>query len=148
MEDGETDKIMENQIDANLYSQLDDEGCEILKFKGIIDHKKDGYDLTKETGFTILKGGHKKCKHITRSWKVLVEWRDENTTWMDLKDVKEVSPIELDEYAVANNIDDAPYFTWWVYYVFKKQDMIIVKANTKYWRTTHKYGVRLPKMAA
>ena len=26
-------------------------------------------------------------------WKVLVEWQDETTTWINLKDVKEASPI-------------------------------------------------------
>ena len=62
---GDTDKIMKNKISANLYSQLDNEGREILKFKGIIDHKKGGYDMTKETGFTVLKGAHKKCKPTT-----------------------------------------------------------------------------------
>ena len=48
MENVDTDKIMENQISANHYSQFEDEGREILKFKGIIDRKKDGSDLTKE----------------------------------------------------------------------------------------------------
>ena len=51
------------------------------------------------------------------------------------------------EYAVANKIDAEPAFSWWVHYVFKKQDSIISKAKTKYWRTKHKYGVRLPKTA-
>ena len=63
---------------------------------------------------------------------------------MDLKDVKEASP----KYAVANTIGDEPAFVWWVPYVFKKRDRIIAKVKSKYWRTTHKYGVRLPKTAA
>ena len=63
---------------------------------------------------------------------------------MDLKDVKEVSTIELAEYAVSKKIDDEPDFAWWVHYIFKKQDKIIAKDKTKYWRPTHKYGVRLP----
>ena len=67
---------------------------------------------------------------------------------MHLKDVKEASPIELAEYAVANKIDHEPAFAWWVPYVFKKRDRIIAKTKAKYWRTTHKYGVRLPKSAA
>ena len=67
---------------------------------------------------------------------------------MDLKDAKEASTIELDKYTVSNKIDDEPYFAWLVHYVFKKRDRIIDKTNTKYWRTTYKYGVRLPKTAA
>ena len=67
---------------------------------------------------------------------------------MDLKDVKEASPIELAEYAVANKIYDEPDFAWWVHSVLKKRGSIIAKAKTMYWRNTHKYGVRIPKTAA
>ena len=102
---------MANQISANLYSQLDNEGRDILQFKGIIDHKKDGYALTKEIWFTVLKGVHKKCKPTTHGWKVLLEWKDETTSWMDLKDVKEASPIKLYECVVSNKIDYEPYYT-------------------------------------
>ena len=52
------------------------------------------------------------------------------------------------EYAVSNKIDDEPAFTCWVHSIFKKRDRIIAKAKTKYWRNTHKYGVRLKKTAA
>ena len=127
---------------------MDDEGREILKFKVIIDHKKYGSVLTKETCFTVIKVGHKKCKPTTRGWKVLMNWRYEKTTWTDIKYIKEASPIELDEYAVAKTINYEADFAWWVNYVFKKLDRIIAKDKTKYWRTTHKYGVRLPKTTA
>ena len=74
-----------------------------------------------------------------------MNWRYEKTTWTDIKYIKEASPIELDEYAVAKTINYEADFSWWVNYVFKKLDRIIAKDKTKYWRTTHKYGVRLPK---
>ena len=74
LENSETDKIMANQIAANLYSQLDSDGCYILQFKCIISHNKDGYALTNDVGFTVLKGGYKKCKLTACVWKVLVEW--------------------------------------------------------------------------
>ena len=60
---------MANQISDYLYSQLEDEAREIFQFKGIIDHKKDGSNLTKETGFTVLKLGHKKCNPKTCGWE-------------------------------------------------------------------------------
>ena len=59
--------------------------------------------------------------------------------------MKEANPIELADYAVANRIDDEPAFAWWVPYTFRKIDRIIKKIKTKYWRTSHKYGVRVPK---
>ena len=115
--------------------------------KKIIDHRKNGSALNMENGFIHLKNGQKKCKPTTRGWQVLVEWKDDTTTWMDMKDVKEASPIELAEYAIANQISNEPAFAWWVPYVMKKRDRIIAEVKTKYWRTTHKYGVRLPKTA-
>ena len=63
---------------------------------------------------------------------------------MDMKDVKEAHPIEVAEYAVANRIDNEPAFTWWVPYTFKKRNCIIAKVKTKYWKTTHKYGIEVP----
>lgn len=42
LENGEKEKILANQIAAILYSQLDDEGREVLAFRAIIDHKADG----------------------------------------------------------------------------------------------------------
>ena len=65
LEDGTTERIMANKIAANIYSQLDDEGREVLVFRDIIDHRKNGHVLSKETGFTVLKNGHKKCKPTT-----------------------------------------------------------------------------------
>ena len=68
----------------------------------------------------------------------------ETTTWVDIKDVKEASPIDLSEYVVTNQIADKPAFAWWVPYTPKKTNTIISKIKTNYWRTTHNYGVRLP----
>ena len=63
---------------------------------------------------------------------------------MDIKYAKEEIPIDMDEYAVANQIDGDPEFDWWLPYTLKKRNRIISKVRTKYWRKTHKYGVRLP----
>ena len=116
LEDDTTDRIFANKIAENIYSQLDDEGREILKFRDIVDHKKDNSALMKENRFTLQGQSTPKCKPTTKGWQILVEWVDEITTWMDLKDVKEASPIELPEYAVANQIHDKPAFAWCVPY--------------------------------
>ena len=125
LEDGTTDQIFAKTISENIYSQLDNEGRKILAFGDIIYHRKDKSVLTKEDGFTQLSDGHKKCKQTTRGWQVLVEWKDETTTWMDLKDIKEANLVELAEYVVSSRIDDKPAFTWWVPYTLKKRERII-----------------------
>ena len=73
LEDGTTDRIFANKIAENIYSQLDDEGREILKFRDIIDHRKDKSTVTKENGFTSQGRGNRKCKPTTKGWQVLVK---------------------------------------------------------------------------
>ena len=64
---------------------------------------------------------------------------------MKIKDLKNSNPVEVAEYAVANRIQDEPAFAWWVKTVLRRRNRIISKVKKKYWRTTHKYGVRVPK---
>ena len=42
---------------------------------------------------------------------------------------------------------DEPAFYWWVRDVLRKRQRIIGKLKSKYWRTTHKFGICLPKDA-
>jgi hypothetical protein len=62
-----------------------------------------------------------------------------------LRTVKESNPVELAEYAVNNKLNLEPAFIWWVPYTIRKRDRIIQKVKAKYWRTTHKFGIRVPK---
>ena len=64
---------------------------------------------------------------------------------MKLTELKESSPIEVAEYAVANRIDEAPNFKWLVSHTIRKRNRIISKVKSWYWQTTHKFGIRLPK---
>jgi hypothetical protein len=52
---------------------------------------------------------------------------------------------KLAEYALSNKIQEEPAFKWWVPTVLRKRERIINKVKKKYWRTTHKFGIRLPK---
>ena len=62
------------------------------------------------------------------------------------KDIKASKPVELAEYSVANNIGDEPAFKWLVKGVIHKRDRIISNMKSKYWRTTHKFGINVTKM--
>ena len=55
--------------------------------------------------------------------------------------------MELAEYAKAHHIDDEPAFYWWVRDILQKRQRIIGKLKSKYWRTTHKFGICLPEDA-
>ena len=59
--------------------------------------------------------------------------------------MKESNPIEVAEYDVENRIVEEPAFKWWVSRTVRKQNRVISKIKGKYWRTTHKFGIRLTK---
>lgn len=103
--------------------------------------------MSKDDGYTTKPGGLKVPKKTTVGWQLLAEWTDGTTQWLDLKDLKDSNPIELAQYAVANKISQEPAFAWWVPFVIKKQNRMINKVKKKYWQTTHKFGIRLPKTA-
>jgi hypothetical protein len=84
-------------------------------------------------------------KKTTRGWKLLCQWKDNSTSWVPLVELKDSNPVELAEYAVANQIDQEPAFCWWVANVLKKRNQIIAKLKRRYWRITHKFGIQLPK---
>jgi hypothetical protein len=62
-----------------------------------------------------------------------------------LKDLKASFPVELAEYAVVNKIDDQPAIAWWCNQVLRHRNRIISKVKSRYWKTTHKFGVKMPK---
>ena len=45
---------------------------------------------------------------------------------------------------VAQRIDHEPAFNWWVKDTLHQQNRVIAKVKKKYWRTTQKFGIRLP----
>ena len=42
-------------------------------------------------------------------------------------------------------IHKEPDFTWWVPYTLRRRDRIIAGVNSRVKRTTHKYGIELPR---
>jgi hypothetical protein len=65
-------------------------------------------------------------------------------SWVKLKDLKASNPVELAEYAVANQIAEELAFKWWVSNTLRKQNRIISKVTKKYWLMMHKCGCKLP----
>ena len=87
-------------------------------------------------------------KKTTKGWDLLIEWTDGTSTWVPLKEVKAGNPVELAEYAVQADIANEPAFRWWVKSTLKKRNAIIAKVKSRYWKTTHKFGIELPKSVA
>jgi hypothetical protein len=69
--------------------------------------------------------------------------------WVDgldfVKDLKESYPVELANYAVIRGLQDEPAFAWWTPYVLKKLKCTLQEVKSKYWSSTHQYGIRTRK---
>ncbi|KAI2506538.1 Reverse transcriptase (RNA-dependent DNA polymerase) [Fragilaria crotonensis] len=100
--------------------------------------------LRTDNGYVTTKRGRRVPKKTTKGWKILCQWKDGSTDWVDMRYVKDSNPIELAEYAVANRIQEEPAFKWWVSETLRMRNRIIGKVKSRYWKTSHKYGVRLP----
>ena len=142
--DGSRDVYTANLIAENMYSQVDDEGRHFALLSDIIDHKSDGKAVASDDGFFVDWHGKQQRRITTKGWKLLVEWKDGTSSWVPLADMKEAFPIDVAEYAVSNKISSEPAFAWWVPHVLGKRDRLIKKVASKYWKRTHKYGIRLP----
>ena len=143
--DGSREKYQANIIAENMFAQVDSEGNQYLLLKEITDHKHDNSAIPISEGMVRSSNGTMKPKVTTRGWFLLVQWRDGSTSWEKLSDLKASNPVEVAEYAVANRLTEEPAFKWWVSHVIKRRNRIISKVKSRYWKTTHKFGIRLPK---
>jgi len=144
-QDGSTSEYTANLIAENLYSQCDTEGRRHLVFKEIVDHRKTLDAMPQEEAFITGYNGNRHRKKTTKGWDICVEWRDGSTSWIPLKDVKQANPLELSEYTIANKINNELAFAWWIPDIVKRKNRIVSKIKTKYWRTSHKFGIEIPK---
>ena len=143
--DGHVEELQYNIIAENMMSQVDSEGHHYQLLAEISDHQSTHLAFTKKNGFICSKYDNLYPKKTTIGWSIEVEWKDGSVSWVPLKDLKASNPIELAEYAVANNIEEEPAFKWWVKNTLRNRDRIISKVKAKYWCTTHKFGIEVPK---
>jgi hypothetical protein len=143
--DGTEENYFANVIAENMFSQVDNEGRQFLLMDEIADHRKDASAITSDDGFVVSRNGNRVPKKTTRGWELFVNWKGGSSEWIKLKDIKDAYPVEIAEYAVTNKIASEPAFHWWVHDVLRKRKRIISKVKSKYWKTTHKFGVRIPK---
>ena len=144
-QDGYKTSLAANAIAENLFAQIDDEGNHHVLFREIIDFRTNGKQVLQQDAFITTQTGTRRRRETTIGWELLVQWKDESTTWVSLKDMKEAYPIQTAEYAVQARIAEEPAFAWWVSYTLKKRNRVIAKVKSKYWIRTHKFGIKIPK---
>jgi hypothetical protein len=143
--DGTETEYAANIIAESMDAQADLDGNQYLLLNESIDHKSDGNAVHIDDSHFLTPTVQKKIRRTTKGWKICVQWKDESTTWEDLKDLKESNPVQLAEYAIMNKLVSQPAFAWWVPYTLKKHDIIIAKVNSRYLKRSHKFGIKVPK---
>jgi hypothetical protein len=84
-----------------MFAQVDREGNHYLLPQEIMDHKIDNSAIPISDGKISSANGQSKPKITTKGWFLLVEWRNQFTSWEKLKDLKAPNPVEVAEYAVV-----------------------------------------------
>ena len=143
--DGSIREYAANVIAQNMYIQVDSQGQSTLLLKSILDYSMDSSAVPMEEKYVTTKSGQRRLRQTTTGWKLLVQWRDGSEQWVPLKLLKEANPIEVAEFAVSRGIQDYPAFAYWVPYVLRKRDRIISTVNSRIKKTTHKYGIAVPR---
>lgn len=109
-----------------------------------MEHEKDDSTIPVSQGFITSRLGNRNAKMTTLEIPCGVEGWSILYCWVPLKDLKASNPIQLAEYAVANNIDHEPAFNRLVRHMLRAQDNMIGKVQSHYWHATHKFGIKLP----
>jgi len=144
--DGTTKAYAANIIAESIYDAVDPDGYAKSLSYTIVDHKTTGEAIKMEDKWFVTKTGTKRLRQTTLGWKLLIEWADGTRQWMDLRLLKNSNPVQVAEYATARGISDEPAFAWWVPYTLRKKDVIVSAVKAR--RTTHKYGIEVPRTLA
>jgi hypothetical protein len=65
----------------------------------ITDHKKDGSAVAAYDKW-IQHGSNRQLRRTTQGWQLRVSWKA--SSWEHLRNLKELNPLQVAEYAVAN----------------------------------------------
>jgi hypothetical protein len=107
--------------------------------------RKDKTAYSNDNGYVVSHNCNKTLRQTTQGWQLSVQWKDGTSNWIALNDLKASNPIELAKYAVGNQLVYEPAFRWWVKDALRTRNRIISKVKSRYWKTTHKFGIEVPK---
>ncbi len=145
--DGSSENYFANVIAECMYAKVDSEGNQYQLLSKITDHRSDHLGIEIADGFTTSRNSNRVPKSTTRGWSLLVSWKDGSSNSVPLRDPKHSYPIQIAENAMANKVANEPAFNWWVHTLLRKRNRIVAKVK-RYWQTTHKFAIRLPKTVA
>ena len=137
--DGHKAAMVANLIAEILFAQIDEGGNRFALFDDIVNcYRTNGQQVTIDNAAFVTATGTTCKKTTTAGWELLLQWKDNSTTWVTLKDTKDHYPVQVAEYAVAVGIANEPAFAWWwVPNTINKRNQIISKViNIGFKRTS------------
>ena len=142
LDDGSYSEYTANIILENMERQVDELTSKHSIIKGIVGHRKDADMAVEKKDGWVLNRGARKRVITTKGWELEIELTDGSTFWCPLTTVKHSMPIDLAEYAVANEINDEPAFAWWVTKTLRRRNNIIKAMRVP--KKLMKYGIKIP----
>ncbi len=142
-EDGTITELTANKIAECMYAQCDPTGNQYVLLDCFVDFEKLPTAMSLADQMIVVKGRASKRRN-TFGWRICCQWKDGSTTWESLKDLKESHPLEMAEYAVAQDIQHEPAFNWWVPQVLRLRARIISlvkKRKMSYLKKNMKFGI-------
>ena len=119
-----------NIIAENLLSQVDDDGHWQLLIDEIEYPRVDKSVVPKSEGTYTTGSGLHRNKRTMRGWEFYVRWKGGSGGWIAVKYGKDSYHVPPSYYVVANDIQEEPYFSWWVPFTLKKRILIIKKIKS------------------
>ena len=110
--DGAVEELSANAIVENLWAQCDRDGFMYQILYKIIDHCTNGQVISIDYAYIDNPSDRKLCK-TKIGWELCCQWRNGEKSRVNLKYIKELYPLEISEYAVANKILEEAALYWW-----------------------------------
>jgi len=141
--DGTIAEYGANLIATAMFAQVNDKGRSHQILDEIVDHRHTKESVPKEAGFITLRGKNHPLQ-TTKGWELCILWKNGDTSWEKLTDLKEANPIKTAEYAVSKGSIEESAFNWWVLYTLKKCDFIISTIRARFIQQDYKFGIKVP----
>ena len=77
-----------NVIVEKIFSQVNGEGNQHIRFQEIVVHRYNGTEVKKQGAFITTPTGTKCHRETTKGVEFLVQWKDGITKWVTLKYMK------------------------------------------------------------
>ena len=92
---GAVKQYASNLFAMNIIRQVNSDGHNSKTLYGIVDYKQNYSDVSKANAFVTTNRGVVNLRQTTIGYKLLIQCKDDTTTWMLLKILKDFNPVEV-----------------------------------------------------